>query len=72
MNSDVRDREALRHIAIAAGLGVSVLFVVVGLAAQLQIFGDGSIFHAVAAQEAWRSTGTISRVGCSVIYATFC
>lgn len=54
MSSDVRNREALRRVAITTGLGISTLFVIVGLAAQLQIFGDGSIFsYAVAAQEAW-------------------
>jgi hypothetical protein len=44
----------LRKFVIAAGLGASILFIVVGLAAELQMFGDGSIFsYAVAAQDAW-------------------
>lgn len=47
-------RQSLRVLVIAAGIGTSILFVVVGLASQLQMYGDGSIFcYAVAAQEAW-------------------
>ena len=39
---------------IGAGLVTSLLFIVVGLAAGLQMFGDGSIFsYSVAAQDAW-------------------
>jgi hypothetical protein len=39
---------------IAAGIAASLLFIMVGLSAQLQMFGDGSIFsYAVAAQDAW-------------------
>ena len=44
----------LRLLVVAAGVGASLLFVAVGLATELQMFGDGSIFsYAVAAQEAW-------------------
>jgi hypothetical protein len=44
----------LRACVVAAGLGASILFIVIGLAAELQMFGDGSIFsYAVAAREAW-------------------
>jgi hypothetical protein len=44
----------LRRLAIVAGFGASILFVIVGLATRLQMFGDGSIFsYAVAAQDAW-------------------
>jgi hypothetical protein len=44
----------LRLLAVTAGVGSSVLFIVVGLSTELQMFGDGSIFsYAVAAQEAW-------------------
>ena len=57
MNAEVDTRSArrsLRMLAIAAGIGTSILFVVVGLIAELQMFGDGSIFsYAVAAQDAW-------------------
>ena len=43
-----------RVFAIASGLTISVVFVVVGVATELQMFGDGSIFsYAVAAQDAW-------------------
>ena len=39
---------------IAAGISTSILYVVVGLISELQMFGDGSIFsYAVAAQDAW-------------------
>jgi hypothetical protein len=47
-------RHLLRNGVIAAGLGASLLFILAGLAAELQMFGDGSIFsYAVAAQDAW-------------------
>jgi hypothetical protein len=43
-----------RRLVIAAGIGTSILFVVVGASFDLQMFGDGSIFsYAVAAQDAW-------------------
>jgi hypothetical protein len=57
MNVDVETRftrRPLRNLVIAAGIGTSVLFIVVGLSSELQMFGDGSIFsYAVAAQDAW-------------------
>jgi hypothetical protein len=44
----------LRTFAIAAGICCSILFVVVGLRYQLQIYGDGAIFsYSVAVQDAW-------------------
>ncbi|MEA2858910.1 MAG: hypothetical protein QOC72_949, partial [Methylobacteriaceae bacterium] len=44
----------LRKFVIAAGLGASILFIIVGLVVELQMFGDGSIFsYAVAAEDAW-------------------
>jgi hypothetical protein len=44
----------LRAFAITAGIGSAVLFVIVGLAFQLQFYGDGALFsYAVAAQDAW-------------------
>jgi hypothetical protein len=44
----------LRRLVIAAGLGFAILFVVVGLAYRLQLYGDGSIFsYAVAVEDAW-------------------
>lgn len=52
--ADIRAWRLLRSFAIIAGIGTSILFVIVGLAAQLQMFGDGSIFsYSVAAQDAW-------------------
>src|SRR5664279_1653883 len=57
MNAEVETRSAhrsLRVLMIAAGISTSILYVVVGLISELQMFGDGSIFsHAVAAQDAW-------------------
>jgi hypothetical protein len=47
-------RWSLRTVVIAGGIGASILFVIVGVASQLQMYGDGSIFsYAVAAQSAW-------------------
>jgi hypothetical protein len=47
-------RQVLRDLVVAAGVGASLLFIIVGLAAELQMFGDGSIFsYAVAAEDAW-------------------
>ncbi|HMJ44657.1 MAG TPA: hypothetical protein VK522_20535, partial [Pseudolabrys sp.] len=44
----------LRLLAVTAGVGSSLLFIIVGLSTELQMFGDGSIFsYAIAAQEAW-------------------
>src|SRR4029077_15959374 len=44
----------LRAVAVALGIGWSILFVVVGLHYDLQMYGDGSIFsYAVAARDAW-------------------
>jgi hypothetical protein len=52
--ADIAAWVLLRRIVVAAGVGASVLFVIVGLSTQLQMFGDGSIFsYAVSAQEAW-------------------
>ena len=45
---------ALRVLVIAAGLGWSVLFIVIGLACELQMYGDGSLFsYAIAVEDAW-------------------
>src|SRR5690349_155053 len=44
----------LRTLATAAGVCWSVLFVIIGLRYELQMYGDGSIFaYAVAVQDAW-------------------
>ncbi len=44
----------LRSLAVAAGIGSAILFVLIGLSTGLQMFGDGSLFsYAVAVQEAW-------------------
>jgi hypothetical protein len=45
---------ALQAFVVAAGLLASVIFIVVGLAWDLQLYGDGSIFaYAVAVQDSW-------------------
>jgi hypothetical protein len=44
----------LYRFVVAAGLGASILFIVVGLQYGLQEYGDGSIFsYAVAVRDAW-------------------
>ncbi len=46
--------DTLRTLVVAAGIGASILFVVVGLACQLQFYADGSLFsYAVAVRDAW-------------------
>jgi hypothetical protein len=48
------DTDALRILAIAAGITWSVLFVVIGLRYELQTYGDGAMFsYSVAVQDAW-------------------
>jgi hypothetical protein len=51
----IRPRIAwLRILVITAGISASVLFVIVGLSYELQMYADGSIFsYAVAVQDAW-------------------
>jgi hypothetical protein len=53
--SSVRsDAEKLRVLVVAAGISVSVLFVVLGLRFGLQMYADGSLFsYAVAVRDAW-------------------
>lgn len=47
-------RRALRQFVVATALVAAALFVVVGLAFDLQTYGDGSIFsYAVATREVW-------------------
>jgi|tagenome__1003787_1003787.scaffolds.fasta_scaffold20908859_2 hypothetical protein len=46
--------QSLYIVAITAGIGASILFLVVGVCVELQMFGDGSIFsYAIGAQQAW-------------------
>jgi len=48
------DVDVLRTFAIAAGICWSVLFVVIGLRYELQMYADGSIFsYAIAVRDAW-------------------
>lgn len=57
MKAEIETQSAwplLRMLVIAAGIGTSIIFVVVGVLSELQMFGDGSIFsYAVAAESAW-------------------
>ena len=47
-------QRVLRTFVIAAGVAAALLFIVVGLAFELQTYGDGSIFsYAVATREVW-------------------
>src|ERR1700716_3868077 len=54
-NAAIQPRIAwLRGFVIAAGISASILFVVIGLGSELQLYADGSIFsYAVAVQDAW-------------------
>jgi hypothetical protein len=46
--------DVLRRLIVATGLGWALAFVVVGLAARLELYGDGAIFsYAVAIQSSW-------------------
>jgi hypothetical protein len=52
--SPSRAADMLRTTVIVAGICWSVLFVVVGLRYQLQMYGDGAMFsYSVAVQDAW-------------------
>jgi hypothetical protein len=52
--SSARENSLLRHLAVAAGLGWSLTFVVVALVYELQIYADGSMFsYAIAVQDVW-------------------
>src|SRR4051812_33398698 len=44
----------LRTLAMGAGIAASLLFVVIGVRHELQMYADGSLFsYAVAVQDAW-------------------
>src|SRR5450830_1257271 len=48
------DTDILRTSVIAAGICWSVIFVVIGLRYELQMYGDGAMFsYSVAVQDAW-------------------
>ncbi len=52
--SSAREERILRNLAVAAGLGWSLAFVVVALVYELQLYADGAIFsYAVAVQDVW-------------------
>src|ERR1700687_5108187 len=48
------DADLLRTIIVAGGIVWSILFVVIGLRYELQLYGDGAMFsYSVAIQDAW-------------------
>ena len=52
--SSAREESLLRNLAVATGLGWSLVFVVVALVYELQLYADGAIFsYAVAVQDVW-------------------
>ena len=52
--SSAREERLLRNLAVAAGLGWSLAFVIVALVYELQLYADGAIFsYAVAVQDVW-------------------
>ena len=52
--SSAREESLLRNLAVAAGLGWSLAFVIVALVYELQLYADGAMFsYAVAVQDVW-------------------
>jgi hypothetical protein len=52
--SSGREENLLRNLAVAAGFGWSLAFVIVALVYELQLYADGAIFsYAVAVQDVW-------------------
>ena len=48
------DSHMVRTLVVAAGIGWSVVFVIIGLRYELQLYGDGSMFsYSIAVQDAW-------------------
>src|SRR5262245_34675161 len=66
------DTEAFRALVITTGLCWSVLFVVIGLRYELQMYADGSLFsYSIAVQDAW-AFHWHDMSGRLVIYLLFC
>ena len=52
--SSIPEESLLRNLAVAAGLGWSLAFVIVALVYELQLYADGAMFsYAVAVQDVW-------------------
>jgi hypothetical protein len=52
--SSGREENLLRNLAVAAGFGWSLAFIIVALVYELQLYADGAIFsYAVAVQDVW-------------------
>src|SRR5690242_11971503 len=67
------DAGRLRTLAVAAGVCWSVLFVIIGLRYELQMYGDGSIFaYAVLSRMPGRFTGTTSSAVCLSMSSLTC
>jgi hypothetical protein len=65
------DADVLRRLLVTAGLTSSLLFIVVGLAFDLEMFGDGSIFsYSVAVADGWRIHW--HNISCRVFVLLFC
>lgn len=61
----------LRLMVVSAGVAWAILFVVVGLAWDLQMFGDGSIFsYSVAVADGWRMHW--HNIACRLFVHLFC
>jgi hypothetical protein len=65
------EADVLRRLLVTAGLTSSVLFIIVGLAFDLEMFGDGSIFsYSVAVADGWRIHW--HNISCRVFVLLFC
>jgi hypothetical protein len=52
--SPAREETLLSNLVVAVGLGWSLVFVIVALVYELQLYADGAIFsYAVAVQDVW-------------------
>jgi len=65
------EADLLRILALVTGIGWSILFIVVGLHYDLQMFGDGSIFsYSVAVADGWRIHW--HNISCRLFVLLFC
>jgi len=65
------DAQLLRLLVVSGGLSWSVLFIVVGLYWDLEMFGDGSIFsYSVAVADGWRMHW--HNIACRLFVHLFC
>src|SRR5215475_3570360 len=65
------DAQLLQYLVVIGGLSWSVLFIVVGLYWDLEMFGDGSIFsYSVAVADGWRMHW--HNIACRLFVHLFC